>query len=192
MKSTISVAGIALLITLSGSTQAETIVEALQQCSNEQNDLKRLMCFDALTESMHIYANAAQSVDVVASERNKTVSLTTAPQAPAKPVPAAPAAAASTPAEELSASDDFGLEAKRLAEESLPKTLSAMVSDVTETPRGDAIVTLNNGMIWRQTDKKTNVKVDVGDSITIERGVLGSFYLGRNGQNSRMAVRRIK
>lgn len=67
-----------------------------------------------------------------------------------------------------------------------------MVSDVTETPRGDAIVTLNNGMIWRQTDKKTNVKVDVGDSITIERGVLGSFYLGRNGQNSRMAVRRIK
>lgn len=190
MKSTISVAGIALLVTLSGYGQAETIADALQQCSNEQNDLKRLMCFDALTESMNIYANAEQSVDAVASNQAKTVTPT--PEAPTTPAPAAPAAAASIPSAELSASDDFGLEAKRLAEEKLPKTLSAVVSEVTETPRGDAIVTLNNGMIWRQTDKKTNVKVEVGDSITIERGVLGSFYLGRNGQNSRMAVRRIK
>ncbi|MBU2978687.1 hypothetical protein [Alteromonas sp. C1M14] len=187
MKYAISVAGLTLFLALSASAQAETVSDALQECSNEPNDLKRLMCFDALTESMNIYANADQSVAEAASERPKPMPVQ-APQAPEV------AATVSTPAPapQTAVADDFGLEAKRQAEENLPKVLSAMVTEVTSSPRGDAIITLDNGMVWRENDKSSRLKVSKGDSITIERGVLGSFYLGRSGKNSRMAVYRIK
>ena len=173
MKKTVHIAGAVLLSVLSSVSQAETVADAMQACRNEQNDLKRLICFDAVAESMNIYAGAAKSVDEVASERPSQSAVIAAPS----PAPRG---------------DDFGLESQRLAKENLPSTLSGTVASITESPRGDRIVSLDNGMVWRENDKRSNLRLNEGDIVVIERGVLGAFYLGKEGQNSRMSVRRVK
>ncbi|MBU3024034.1 hypothetical protein [Aestuariibacter sp. A3R04] len=173
MNKTLHIAGALVLAVLSSVSRAETVADAIQACRNEQNDLKRLICFDAVAESMNIYAGAAKSVDEVASER-----------------PSQPANIVSSSRQPRG--DDFGLESQRLAKETLPSALSAAVASVTESPRGDRIVTLDNGMVWRENDKRSNLRLKEGDAVTIERGVLGAFYLGKENQNSRMSVRRIK
>ena len=48
MKSKIKLAGVALIGALSFTAQAETVTEAMQACKNEKNDLKRLICYDAV------------------------------------------------------------------------------------------------------------------------------------------------
>lgn len=173
MKKTVHIAGAVLLAVLSSVSQAETVADAMQTCRNEQNDLKRLICFDAVAESMNIYAGATKSVDDIASERPTQQAVITSPRSPSR-------------------SDDFGLESQRLAKENLPSTLGATVTSITESPRGDRIITLDNGMVWRENDKRSNLRVNEGDTVVIERGVLGAFYLGKEGQNSRMSVRRVE
>ncbi|MEQ5809385.1 hypothetical protein J3369_18425 [Alteromonas sp. NFXS44] len=173
MKSKIKLAGVALIGALSLTAQAETVTEAMQACKNEKNDLKRLICYDAVAGSMNIYAGAGKSVDDIASEQPKRQPVTTA----SKP---------------QITEDDFGLEAQRLAAENLPENMSGTITDVSTSPRGDYIITLDSGMVWRQTSDDVNYKFRKGDTVMVERGALGAFYLKKSGASGRIGVRRIK
>lgn len=176
MKNTVRIAGAVLLTIVSSVSQAETVVEAMQDCRNESNDLKRLICFDKVAESMNIYAGASQSVEDVADSRPA--------QAPVVAATAAPHAV-SAPQQ----GPTFGMETNS---ESLQKTLTATVTKVSSSPRGDFIITLDNDMVWRQNGESANYKMKVGDDITIERGFMNAFYLTKDGRSGRVNVRRIK
>ncbi|OFC69764.1 hypothetical protein [Alteromonas confluentis] len=181
MKNTVRIAGAVLLTIVSSASQAETVVEAMQECRNESNDLKRLICFDNVAESMNIFAGADQSVDDVANARPA--------QAPVVAATSAPASSNTQAASAPQQGPTFGME---MNTESLQKSMSATVTEVSSSPRGDFIITLDNGMVWRQNGESANYKMKVGDGITIERGFMNAFYLTKEGRSGRVNVRRIK
>jgi len=58
---------------------------------------------------------------------------------------------------------------------------------------GQTVFKLENGMIWAQADKdKFYIKEVENPKITIEPGMLGSWYLQVEGSNSRCKVKRIQ
>ena len=178
MKNTVRIAGAVLLTIVSSVSQAETVVEAMQDCRNESNDLKRLICFDKVAESMNIYVGASQSVEAVAESRPQAAAAASAVTASA--------ASASAPAEE------FGLEHKKKPEESTPDEMKARIVSLVKNARGEFTVELDNGMVWRQKGKTNSLVISEGDAVTIERGMMGAFYLSREGYNRRVNVNRIK
>ena len=70
--------------------------------------------------------------------------------------------------------------------------MSGTITDVSTSPRGDYIITLDSGMVWRQTSDDVNYKFRKGDTVLVERGALGAFYLKKSGASGRIGVRRIK
>ncbi len=90
----------------------------------------------------------------------------------------------------VSAEDKFGYEHKRQAND-LIQTLNIGVTKVSKTPFGKMIITLDNGQVWRQTDK-VRLKIESGQTVSIERGMLGSFFMGTDEVTKRIRVKRVK
>jgi hypothetical protein len=57
------------------------------------------------------------------------------------------------------------------------KELSARVVAVSRKPRGEPIVTLENGQVWQAADGQVMDRLKVGDVVTIGTGWLGSYYI---------------
>ena len=114
----------ALAMMLSASiAHGETLTEAMQACSVEKNDLKRLMCFDNVAESLNSSIKASTNVDE-SKYRNSE-----------KPViTAKPTSENSSPMEvQTRRVQDFGMEEQRQAE-SRPQTVSASVTSIKKAP----------------------------------------------------------
>ncbi|WP_237065455.1 hypothetical protein [Microbulbifer guangxiensis] len=73
------------------------------------------------------------------------------------------------------AEQNFGQEQKRIVEEA-PEQITAQISEVQEGAYGKAIITLDNGQVWRQNDSG-RVRWSAGDRIVVERGLFGSFFM---------------
>ena len=56
---------------------------------------------------------------------------------------------------------------------------------------GKKIITFSDGSVWQQSDS-AYLKIEEGQQVSIERGLLGSFYLSVEGINKRMKVKRVK
>lgn len=69
----------------------------------------------------------------------------------------------------------FGHEQKRIVEEA-PEKITARITEVQEGAYDKAIITLDNGQIWRQNDSG-RVSWKSGDKIVVERGLFGSFFM---------------
>lgn len=173
----VKLAVIALSI-LTASVQAEMLSEALLKCSEQDNSLQRLVCYDRIVKDMLQYNGLQQPISAELAQ-SATVEAKTMAVTPMVPSTAEPAT--------LTPEQRFGAPQKP-AEESLDK-LVAKVSEINKDPRQRLIITLDNGQVWRQTEQQ-GIKLAVGDALYIERGVLGAFYLGKNGQNRRMKVKR--
>ena len=84
----------------------------------------------------------------------------------------------------------FGHEDKQVPEEQIDR-IQAKVSKLSKSVYGQYIITLDNQQVWRQTDK-TRMKLSKGQSIDIERGFMGSFFMGTEQVNKRIRVQRVK
>jgi hypothetical protein len=60
-----------------------------------------------------------------------------------------------------------------------PKKISSIQASITavERRRGLFVVTLDNGQAWAQTEIDSRAEVRVGDTVTVRRGMLGSYLL---------------
>jgi hypothetical protein len=58
-----------------------------------------------------------------------------------------------------------------------PKRMSATVTAIDKRPRGELVVTLDNGQVWAQKNPDRYFPLEVGDSVAILAGSLGSFRL---------------
>ncbi|NMH60106.1 hypothetical protein [Alteromonas ponticola] len=176
MKFSILVGSVALLC--AATTQAESIEQALVKCSNVDNSLQRLVCFDKVAKDVQQYSGVEEAIKRGYSVPAGSVS---APRpAPRKSIETVTPAAEATP---------FGLEPKEQGEEI--EEISATVASLDKAPRGELIITLSDGSVWRQRDS-THYKLKSGDVVNIERGMLGSFYLSKPDQNKRIKVKRTK
>ncbi|MFM2043506.1 MAG: hypothetical protein RLY86_2082 [Pseudomonadota bacterium] len=173
----LSVAGLPLV----GRAQpAGGPVDAVLACARLTEGAERLACYDRTVPAL----------------RNAPVAAAAAPAAPAGPsvgTPGAPrvagsAAAAAAPAQ--------GLGAGRLARPETEATatdraLTAMVTGMRRLANGRTALELDNGHIWVQTEAE-RLPVKVGDRITIETALLGSFNLKTERVSRIFKVERVR
>ncbi len=165
----------AAVLVLSFNAQAESIEEALRKCGQVGNSLQRLMCFDAIEKNVDQYSGVEQAIESGYADNS----------AAPRPAPRQPLDTVTPAAKRQS----FGLEKQEVREE--VEQISATVTTVDKAPRGELIITLSDGAVWRQRDSKYyNLKA--GEAVNIERGMLGAFYLSKPEQNTRIKVRRTK
>jgi hypothetical protein len=75
--------------------------------------------------------------------------------------------------------------------DSAVKNLTANIAAIRERPLAGFVVTFENGQVWQQIEMDTARPIDVGDTVTIKPGWLGSFWLvGPSGRSTR--VRRLQ
>lgn len=71
-----------------------------------------------------------------------------------------------------------------------PSTLTAAVQSIKVDGNGHQMFTLENGQIWRQVELDTHFSVNLGENVTISKGVLGSYFMSvgkhRNTRVSRI------
>lgn len=163
------------------SAQANAAIEQqLTQCAGITDKLERLVCYD----------NLAASIQVTTVTNNTTAPIAVAPvvtpaAAPAVVASAAPVAAAATNVE-----DNFGMEVKRVQENTTDK-IYLDVESIAEDAYGALKITFTNGQIWKQTEnRKFNLKV--GEKVFIEKAALGSFLMGTESRNAKVRVKRLK
>ncbi|WP_141398452.1 MULTISPECIES: hypothetical protein [Microbulbifer] len=86
------------------------------------------------------------------------------------------------------AEDIFGQEQKRIVEEA-PEQITAQVKAIQKGAYGKAIIVLDNGQVWRQNDSG-RILWDAGDSVVVERGLFGSFFMKSTGGGRKIRVKR--
>ncbi|WP_213995138.1 hypothetical protein [Arsukibacterium sp.] len=157
---------------LSTPVHANPLADALAECRQQTNALKRLVCYDEIT----IATTAETSAGPAAASK--------AAATPARAAEPAATRKAAAPA------DNFGLEHKKAAKEQADQ-LYLTVQNISYSPRKELIVEFDNGQIWRQNDN-SYYDIKVGERHYIKRGMLNSFTLGNDENNRTIKVRRVE
>ena len=64
--------------------------------------------------------------------------------------------------------------------------VKARVATVTHRPNGTVVLRLANDEVWEQAEEGPDLKIQEGDLVTIDRGMLGSYWLTAH---SRVAIK---
>jgi hypothetical protein len=170
----------ACCILLTGSVtpvSALTLEEQLKSCATEVDAARRLDCYDRLAGRPAVAAGTAAPRPAPAI----TPPPATAPSAPAPgTAAAAPPAPAAAPAPASSNPAEFGISNGPLAvkrQSSSLKSISAVVAKVATQPRGELVITLDNGQVWQQLAAVDYFPLKTGDTVEISSGALGSYVL---------------
>lgn len=163
------------------SAQANAGIEQqLTQCAGITDKLERLVCYD----------NLAASIQVTTVTNNTTAPIAVAPVVTPAAAPAAVATAAPVVAAVTNVEDNFGMEVKRVQENTTDK-IYLDVESIAEDAYGALKITFTNGQVWKQTEnRKFNLKV--GEKVFIEKAALGSFLMGTESRNAKVRVKRLK
>jgi hypothetical protein len=152
--------------------------EDLSACGAIADPAERLACYDRLTGRPASPAPAAPKpstpAPLVPSAAAAPAASPVAPPAPAAAVPA-PAAAAKPAAPAADAKSFGSYSAEHPSAPAVPVTLTVRVIKLGKTIDGRPTVTLEGGALWLLDEK--DPLLDVGDTVTISRGFLGSFLL---------------
>ena len=160
------------------NAHAETVADAMEKCRNTDNSLKRLICYDNIAKSLNQYDGASAQVSQLQAYRSEAA---TQPR---------PQVEANRQPEASEPKNDFGLEHRRdLSAEA--SEVSLTIASFKDSLRGKKIITFSDGSVWQQSDS-AYLKIEEGQQVSIERGLLGSFYLSVEGVNKRMKVKRVK
>lgn len=142
---------------------AQDLAAAMQTCRTEQDDARRLACYDREVEA----------------ERE--------PPATHTPSQAAVPAAAPPTSEEGFGYEDVHDRNKRNARPSGTRGLEALVAKVAgiaKRPDGALLIELENGQVWGQNAPEPYFRLAVGDPVKIKPAALGSFLLYGNSRRS--------
>jgi hypothetical protein len=185
------------------------LTQSTVDCSAVAEDKARLTCYDeqaarqkqqtARPATAAPAAAASSAPSTTASPSTATASsATAAPPAvatrptttPATSTPPPVATAIPPPARASSATSDFGLNAdaiRKRQEAANPNTpkepdqIVARVKAVATKARGEYRITLEDGQVWEETQHSSNnLAPNVGETVTIKRGLLGSYFLSHS------------
>ncbi|WP_420934806.1 hypothetical protein ACOJR9_02290 [Alteromonas sp. A081] len=169
------------------SVQAESIGKAIEKCRSTEDSLKRLMCFDRMAKSISQYNDVDMQIsDVQAIPKANPKS----PTATKVPAVSPSAAAAPHKMEEIDPKASFGLSKKRTPVDEVSE-VALTIAELSKGIRGEQVITFSNGSQWQQVDTAF-LKLETGQSVTIEKGLFGTFFLGVEGLNTRLKVKRLK
>jgi len=191
MKYHIYVAAIGCVV-LAGPALADTrddVLAAMQRCSVMQDDRTWLECTYGAQQLMRAKLGLQPAPDyqqrLVPPAR---APLASAPSpAPASAAPPARAAVASTPPPARRRGSFMQI----LGGTAPPVAVSALAA-VDYDARGSFTVTLQNGQVWRQvnTEGQPKARFHVGEKVTIQPGVLGTYNLKTDSNSHPYKVER--
>jgi hypothetical protein len=182
-------AGVAIVLSLGAgqtalrASSSDALAGQLKRCAALTDASPRLACYDALAGKAAPSATAAgapsppASGAVAASPSSGAVATTAAPAATAAPDIA-----------------DFGVRNGPLEGERNPvreKSMLAVVSAVSIVGRGELVVTLDNGQVWRQL-QASDYPLKPGDHVEIDLAALGSYRLWTPSTRRATKVTRIQ
>ncbi len=160
---------VALLVSSVASAQAPADIA---RCTAIDSDTERLQCYDKL------FAHSRER-----PQEQSRVAATTA----------ATATAATSATVDL---DDFGLDGRKPAGEADepkgPDEMQARIAKLDAQPRGEYVLTLDNGQVWQQREYDWHFAFSVGDEVIIKRGLMKSYRLQQKGNNRTTSVTRIR
>jgi hypothetical protein len=155
---------------------ADNSTSRLLACAKVSADAERLSCYDELARGLRSPAAGGAPVGSAA-----TAPATTTPA----PVPATSGSAAT----QASQAREFGLPPVKAPPPDEVKSVKATVTATQHAPNGALVIELDNGQRWQQLGT-ADIGLQVGDSVTISRALLGSFWLappsGRGSKVSRL------
>ena len=163
--------------------------ESMRACSRLQDSLQRLVCYDREFAALDAAAGSAAAPAAPAARM---------PAAPVAVAPASAAPANAAPTGAAPAAAQFGDELvsrkTRPAKGSPEASLTAGVTAVREDQRGTWVVSLDNGQVWRQQEIGLPFPLRTGETVRIDKGVLGSYMLTRvvEGWTRWIRVTRVK
>jgi hypothetical protein len=143
---------------------AQTLAERVSQCAQVQDRTSRLSCYDHLAADISGRGAAPQASPVPAAPTTSSA-------------PAVPAASGATPA---TAEANFGVSGGPLAAKRQAvalKEIAGRVTRVAARPRGELVITLENGQVWQQHEASESFELKVGDEVQIQSGALGSYIM---------------
>jgi hypothetical protein len=179
LKTTISISLLSSLI--SGLSHAASV----KDCIVIKDDNQRLACYDSLfLETPKAKDNLQQvSIDTeqkVNTEQSDAIDKTEATGINPQPTSDKP---------QLN-TDLFGMEHK--AASTTPDSIESTAIGNFTSWKKNMKITLENGQVWKVTSSGSlYYKID-NPRVVIEKGALGSFYMGIEGINRRLKVKRIK
>jgi len=141
----------------------------LERCTKLLSDSERLACFDEILKEQQEPGEAPASVEAPRSS---------------VPAPEVVAVESTSEARAMTQSETSAQEAppsERLDESPTgkrdrPKEYTATVVAIRERPHGQKAVTLDDGEIWSEQYASRAFLVNVGDTVTMKKGVLSSSY----------------
>lgn len=71
------------------------------------------------------------------------------------------------------------------------ESLTGKIAALQEAPRGEYIFTLDSGQIWIQAESRPSIHFQVGETVQIERGAMGSLWLAAD-HHRKTRVKRIQ
>lgn len=176
-----------LLVLFPLTSAAADLAGGLSQCATLSDGGQRLACFDRLAASIAAAPLAATPVAPNTAAQSPTAGVAAVAPEPVVPAQAPAATPATQPAAAPAASERFGLELQQAPVEQLEQ-IRATVVKRKKDPYGKWVITLDNGQVWKQSES-TSFSF-ASDQVTIERGLLGAFYLRADGQNKTIKVKR--
>lgn len=181
------IAMVALVSLLAPNAMAQNFMKSFALCKKITVAEERLACFDALDAPQRPARNSTRPMpetmdkgieDVMAERRGVKPEERRRPEVP---VPSTPKSS--------EVENEFGLEVKSEVEK-LEK-VTGTVAKISKSAQRKRNIHLESGAVWQQVDSGY-MKIKPGVEVYIERGVLGAYYLGVEGLNRRVKVKRIK
>jgi hypothetical protein len=176
-----------LLVALGGLATHLAHAQSTTDCSAVADDTARLKCYDG--QAVRKKKAASPPASAAGAASSGSASASRAPATPATPAlkPTSPASASTPPAS--SAATDFGLDPETVRKKNAaanpeapkpPEQVVGRVKSVVTKPRGQYRITLEDGQVWEETQHTGGAAPEMGDTVTIKRGVLGSYFLSRS------------
>jgi len=193
-----TVSFLALFSTVALAGPRDDVLEAMGKCAALTDEKARLNCYDAVAPRLRDALNAPPetlshpptkeeqeswfgfnwgSIFGTSPDKQTTPQQFGSDQIPAPATPAAPEPGAPPPPEVVD-------------------SISATLTDYSFTPFHKFIIFLNNGQVWRQIQGDSEIahfsRAAADNTVTIERGTLGSYNLRINDSNKVFKVTRVK
>jgi hypothetical protein len=153
---------------------ALSLDDELHACAAEADAAHRLSCYDRMAATHG--AAVGSRTPAVAAAGTATAAATTAPASVPAVVPAATTADASA----KSSDADFGVHEGPLAakrQTTATQHITATVAHIAVRPRGELVMTLDNGQVWAQNEPLAYFPLKIGDTVEIRAAALGSYQL---------------
>ena len=169
---------------------AEPLPPSVAACATQPDDSRRLACYDREVAGLtHRQASrAAQSPTDTASQVDSNAGASAQPRPDSRAL------------DDASAQDEFGANGEVLrkrskdsgAQPSPLRRMTARVATIARRPGGWVVLHLDNNQVWEQSDDAPDLGLQVGETVTIDKGILGAYWLTVQSHHAAIKVRRTR